>query len=104
MNSLTDIKAAKNFKIKGYLAKANLLDQIKSITKKIKMSFKKILSFLLKVSISFLTFYYIFDKLISDKFSLNIDIFYSKTILFLSLIILISYCLISLRLYIIISI
>ena len=26
-DSLTDIKAAKNFKIKGYLAKANLLDQ-----------------------------------------------------------------------------
>ena len=65
------------------------------------MSFKKIFSFLLKVAITFITFYYIFDKLISDKFSLNINIFYSKTILFLSLIILISYCLISLRLYII---
>ena len=33
-DSLTDIKAAKNFKIKGYLVKANLLDQIKSTTKK----------------------------------------------------------------------
>ena len=35
-DTLTDIKTAKNFKIKGYLVKANLLDQIKSTTKKIK--------------------------------------------------------------------
>ena len=47
------------------------------------MSFKKIFSFLLKVAITFITFYYIFDKLISGRFSLNVNIFYSKTILFL---------------------